>query len=820
VRIKEEDMIMAIAETGEALKKITGISERVKKLRDQCINSEPAICSERALILTEVYRQNEDKQINIKRALAVAGVLDRMSIYILDGELIVGNHSGILRAAPVFPEFDVNYIEAELNEFEKRTGDRFLISEENKKSLSSIIPYWKGRTVKDRILSMLSEEIIKGGHGQVGAFDDEWALENGDGHLAIDYPKLLRLGFKGLLEEINEKITSLDRNDPEHILKENFYRSLIIIYEAAVRFANRFAVLAEDMAKNVSDPRRRDELLEIAGICGRVPEYPAETFREAVQVVWFGQLIIQLETNGHSVSIGRFDQFAYPFLKKDIDEGRLNEEEALEILQCFWVKLASITKLRSWSQTRLNAGHPMFQNLTIGGQKTDGEDAVNRLTFLLLDCHDTMRLSQPTLTARVHKNSPHQFLRRCVEVLSRGGGMPAFFNDDIIIPSLLLRGVTKEDAYNYCMVGCVEQSVAGKWGGRYGASNLSLTKCLELALNGGKDPRTGIHLHGNGRCLKDYKSFDEIMDAFKSQLSYYLDLYTKKDNIQDYVWEEMLPTPFVSGLVDDCIARGKEIKKGGAVYDFSGGQTGNIANVANSLTAIKKLVFEEGLITREALQGALDSNFEGPGGEEIRQLLINRAPKYGNDDDYVDSIAREAFSHYMTELAAHKNTRYGRGPIGGTFHPSTASVAYNVPAGAIIGATPDGRKKGEALADVESPARGTEMNGPTAVVKSVSKLEHIMESGGSILNLKFNPAMFNGPKQLDNLVALIRAYFELSGMEIQILIVSAEKLKAAQKQPEKYRDLLVRVAGYSTYFVALDPEIQNDIIARTEHQNL
>ena len=811
---------MAIAETGETLKKVLRISDRVNKLREQCINSEPAICSERALILTEAYMQNEDKQVNIKRALAVARVLDKMSIYILDGELIVGNHSGSLRAAPVFPEFDVNYIEAELNEFEKRTGDRFLISDENKKSLSGIIPYWKGRTVKDRILSMLSEEIIKGGQGQVGGFDDEWALENGDGHLAIDYPKLLRTGFKRLIREVNEKVDSLDRNDPEHILKKNFYRSLIIIYEAAARFANRFAALAEDMAKNASDPQRKNELLEIAEICRKVPDNPAENFQEAVQVVWFGQLIIQLETNGHSVSIGRFDQFIFPFFKKDIDEGRLSEEEALEILQCFWIKLASITKLRSWSQTRLNAGHPMFQNLTIGGQKTDGDDAINKLTYMLLDCHDTMRLSQPTLTARVHKNAPHQYLKRCVEVISRGGGMPAFFNDDIIIPSLLLRGVSKEDAYNYCMIGCVEQSVAGKWGGRYGASNFNLTKCLELALNGGKDPRTGILLHGNGRRLKDFNNFNEIMDAYKDQVSYYIDLYTTKDNIQDYVWEEMLPTPFVSGLVDDCIERGKEIKKGGAVYDFSGGQTGNIANVANSFAAVKKLVFEEGLITKEALQNALDTNFEEPGGEEIRQLLINRAPKYGNDDDYVDSIAREAFSHYMTELAKHKNTRYGRGPIGCTFHPSTASVAYNVPAGTIIGGTPDGRKKGEALADVESPARGTEMNGPTAVIKSVSKLEHIMESGGSILNLKFNPSMFNDPKQLDNLIALIRAYFELSGMEIQILIVSAEKLKSAQKQPEKYKDLLVRVAGYSTYFVALDPQIQNDIIARTEHQDL
>ena len=636
--------------------------------------------------------------------------------------------------------------------------------------------------------------------------------------MAVDYPELLKYGFRGIINQISEKLSALYIDNPELLESFYFYQSLIIVYEAAIRFANRFAGLAEDIAENTADPQRKKELLEIAEICRNVPENPAQTFREAVQALWFVQLIIQLETNGHSVSIGRFDQFMYPYYIRDIKEKRMTEEQALEILQCCWVKLNSITKLRSWSQTRLNAGFPMFQNMTIGGQRTNGEDAVNEMTYLLLDCHDSMRLSQPTLTARVHKNSPYAYLRRCVEVLSKGGGMPAFFNDEIIIPSLLLRGVQKEDAFNYCMVGCVEPSVAGKWGGRYGASLFNLTKCLELALNGGKDPRTGIMLHGNGKTLKEFSRYREIFDAFKDQLSHYIKLYTIMDNIQDLVWETMLPTPFVSGLVSDCIERGKEIKKGGAVYDFSGGQAGNIANVANSPAAIKKLVFEEKVIGKEELHEALETNFECQRGEEIRQILITRAPKYGNDDDYVDSIAKEAFTHYLKEVGKHRNTRHGRGPIGGTFHPSTASIAYNIPAGAITGSTPDGRKAGEPLADVESPFRGTELNGPTAVVKSASKLEHILESGGSILNLKFNPSIFNNSKQLDNLIALITGFFELKGMEVQILIIPAEKLKAAQKSPEKYKDLLVRVAGYSTFFVALDPEVQNDIIARTEHQ--
>jgi formate C-acetyltransferase len=572
------------------------------------------------------------------------------------------------------------------------------------------------------------------------------------------------------------------------------------------------------MSSAAEESARKEELLEISRICRHVPANPARSFREAVQSIWLVQLIIQIETNGHSISIGRFDQFMYPYFVEDLESGRATRQEIFEILNCFWIKLASITKLRSHGPTKYTAGFPMFQNLTIGGQSPEGDDVTNELSFMVLDCHDRIRLSQPTLTVRVHKSTRREFLRRCAEVLAGGGGMPSFFNDEIIIPSLLLRGVTKEDAYNYCLVGCVEPSVAGKWGGRQGAAQFHLTKCLEMALNGGKDPRTGIKLHGNGKTLLDFKNIDELKQAFKDQVSYYIRLYAIKDNIQDLAWEEMIPTPFVSGLVDDCIERGKELKKGGAVYDLSAGQTGNIANVANAIAAIQKLVFEEKKISKEELWRALQTNFESDHGEEIRQFLINHAPKYGNDEEYVDSIAKEAFSHYLNEVGKYKNTRYGKGPIGCTYHPSTASVSYNIPAGALTGATPDGRKAGEPLADVESPFHGTELKGPTAVIKSVSKLEHILESGGSILNLKFNPSIFQDGNSLDNLVALIRTYFELTGMEVQIDIVSSKKLREAQKSPQKYADLLVRVAGYSAYFVGLDPEVQNDIIARTEYR--
>ena len=620
------------------------LSERIKSLRAMTVEAEPELCSERATIITRAYQENEDKLINIKRALGLAKVLDEMSIYILDGELIVGNHSSKLKAAPVFPEFATDYIEKELPQIPKRDGDRFTVSDSTRQALEAIFPYWRGRTVKDRVLSMLTDELIKGGQGYVSAFDNEWTLENGDGHIAVDYPKLLKIGLSGIIEQVRAKMSELDLAEPESFSPYYFYQSLLIVYEAALRFANRFADLAKEMSAAAGEPSLKEELLEIARICRQVPANPARSFREAVQSIWFVQLVIQIETNGHSVSIGRFDQFMYPYFIGDLESGRTTKEQLFEILNCFWIKLASITKLRSHGPTKYTAGFPMFQNLTIGGQNVNGDDVTNELSYMILDCHDKVRLSQPTLTVRVHKSAPNIFIRRCVEVLAGGGGMPSFFNDEIIIPSLLLRGVTKEDAYNYCLVGCVEPSVAGKWGGRQGAAQFHLTKCLEMAMNGGKDPRTGIKLHGNGKTLLDFETIEELKQAFKDQVSYYIRLYAIKDNIQDLGWEEMIPTPFVSGLVDDCIERGRELKKGGAVYDLSAGQTGNIANVANSIAAIQKLVFEEKRISKEQLWQALQSNFESDHGEQIRQLLINHAPKYGNDDDYVDLIARDVYS--------------------------------------------------------------------------------------------------------------------------------------------------------------------------------
>ena len=733
---------------------IMALSERVEKAAQFFYSSQVEICTERAEIITDVYKKNEHLPNQIKRAVALDDILSKMSIYIKDHELIVANQSSKPRSAPVFPEFTVEYIEDELEQFEKRPGDVFKVSSETKKKLKEIISYWKGKTVRDRNLAMLPEETMTAGEDEtmrsaklgekgIGAIDSNWVLENGDGHLSVNYFKLINLGLRHNIDFCKKKLDELEVwQDPEYIKKRLFWQSVIIVNEAVIKFANRFADLAETMSKKENKKSRSNELDKIAEICRHVPENPPRSFHEGLQFVWFIQLTLQLETNGHSISIGRLDQYLHPLYEKDINNGDLTREGALELFELFKVKINEITKLRSWGCTEFMRGFPTFQNMTIGGQTSDRKDAANELSFIILDATEDLRMVQPSLTASISTVTSDKFLERCAEVVSTGGGLPAFFNNEAVIPSMVYRGVKEEDALDYCMVGCVEPSVPGKWGGRYGACFFNMVKVFELALYNGTDPRTGFTLCEGIGDLSTFKSFEELFEAFTIQVEYYTRQQVIKDNVQDYAWEELIPTPLISSMVDDCLERGKELKQGGAIYDFSGGQTGGIANVANSMAAIKKLVFEEKVLTGKEIFDAMRSNFEGPGGREIQQMLINKAPKYGNDIDYVDSIAKEAFSVFLKGVDKYKNTRWGRGPIGCTWHPSTASVSANVPMGGVIGATPDGRKAGQPLADVESASHGTDKNGPTAIVRSASKIEHKYMSGGSLLNIRISESSF------------------------------------------------------------------------------
>lgn len=671
--------------------------ERTKRLRQRCVEAIPEVCVDRARLITEAYQEHSAQPVTVKRAFALEKILNEMSIYIQDGELIAGNHSSKLRAAPVYPEFDVEFILDEIDDFPTRPGDPFIVGENVKGELLEICRLWKGNTVRERTLSMLPADTQKAGEDGVAAYDSAWTLFNGDGHIAPDYPKVLRIGIKGILSEIENKLDVLDLGDPEDLNKYYFLKAVKICNLAMVNFAKRFSRRASELARTEGDGSRKEELLRIAAVCGKVPENPSESFYEALQSLWLVHLAVQIETNGHSVSLGRFDQYMYPYYTRDIEAGILTREQALEMMQCFWIKLSELTKIRPTGDANLFPGYPMFQDLTVGGQTPDGMDATNDLTYLALCAQATVRLVQPNLTARVHKKSPQEYLLSCARVIRLGMGFPSLFCDEIIIQSMLHRGVSMEDAYNYCLVGCVEPSVQGKWGGRYGAGLTNLSKILEVALHGGKDPRTGLCLCPDERDLSSFEYFDQVMEAYRKQIQFYTRHRIVRDNIQDLAWLSLSPTPFLDSLVEDCIGRGRGQKEGGAIYDYTGGETGNIANVANSLAVIKKLVFEEHRLTGKKLLKAIDSNYEGSDGERVRQMVVNKAPKYGNDDDYVDMLAKEAFRIYMVEPPKYRNTRHKKGPIGCRFHPSTASISANVPFGLVTGATPDGRMRGNHL---------------------------------------------------------------------------------------------------------------------------
>ncbi len=795
------------------------LNSRMTKLREECVNTDPAICVERARLITEAYKKYPEMPIQEKRALALKHILSNMSIYIRDGELLAGNHSSALRAAPMAVEYDIDFIREEIDTFPTRSGDRFEITEENKKELLEICDYWQGKTLRERVLQMIPDETRIAGEDGVGGFDSAWTLYNGDGHISPDYPKVLRLGFNGIIAEIDERSARLDLSNPEDLEKLYFLKAVRITSEAVIEFAQRFSDLAAELACKAGDYARKAELLEISRMCAKVPAEPAETFYEALQSLWLAHLATQIDNNGHSVSFGRFDQYMYSYYKADTESGRMDVEQAIELLQSFWLKLNEMVKLRPKGDANLFPGYPMFQNLTIGGQTRDGKDAVNDLTYLCLVAQGTVKLSQPNLTARVHINTPDKYLMECGKLIRMGMGFPSLFCDEVVILSMMNRGVAIEDAYDYCLVGCVEPSVQGKWGGRYGAANINLTKILELALYGGEDPVTGLVSNPSEKNLSNFKNIEEVKDAWKRQIDFYVRQRVIRDNIQDTVWKEMAPVPLIDSLVEGCIERGKGIKDGGAIYDFTGGQTGNIANVANSLVAIKQLVFEQKKFTGKELLDALRSNYEGVQGEKIREMILNVPPKFGNDDDEVDGFAKELFTYYMQQEPKYKNTRYGKGPIGGVFVPSTASISANVPFGLQVGATPDGRKAFEPVADVLSPYHGTDTNGPTATIKSVAKLDNYLLSGGAIFNVKFTPSLLENDEGLRKMVSLIRSYFRLGGMQIQFNVVSRALLIDAQQEPEKHKDLIVRVAGYSAYFVVQDPLVQNDIIARTEHKS-
>lgn len=792
------------------------LTERMKEFREEVLDEKPYIDAQRAILATLAYKENLNQPRVMVRAKMLEKVLDNMSIYIEDKSLLAGNQATKNRNAPIFPEYTMEFVMNELDQFEKRDGDVFYITEKTKEQLREIAPFWQNNNLRARGEALLPEEVRV--FMETGVFGMEGKLNAGDAHLAVNYERILKDGLKGYEKRVKEYKASLDLTDPKSIDKYCFYNAVLIVLEAVRNFANRYSVLAKDLAEKELNQERKIELLEISRICSKVPYEPAETFREAVQSVWFIQLILQIESNGHSLSYGRFDQYRYPYYNRDIKNGTIKESEALELLTCLWIKTLTINKVRSQAHTLSSAGSPMYQNVTIAGQTIDKKDAVNDLSFLVLKSVAQTRLTQPNLTVRYHKNINKHFLDECVEVMRLGFGMPALNNDEIIIPSFMDWQVKEEDAYNYSAIGCVETAVPGKWGYRCtGMSYINFPRMLLCTMN------NGVDLTSNKRFTKGYgyftemESYEELLKAWDKTIREITRYSVIVENVIDKASERDVPDILCSALTDDCIARGKTIKEGGAVYDFISGLQVGIANMADCLAAIKKLVYEEKKITRQELWNAILDDFSSPENKKIQEMLIREAPKYGNDDDYVDQLIVEAYDSYIEEIEKYPNTRYNRGPIGGIRYAGTSSISANVGQGMSTMATPDGRNAFEPLAEGCSPAHNSDKNGPTAVFKSVSKLRTNKITGGVLLNQKMTPQMLSTEENRQKLELLIKTFFNrLHGYHVQYNIVSKETLIDAQKHPEKHKDLIVRVAGYSAFFNVLSKKTQDDIIGRTE----
>lgn len=791
------------------------LTKRMNHFREQVLDKKPYICAERALLATEAYKAHQNQPPVMKRALMLKNILEKMSIYIEDDTLIVGNQASSNRDAPIFPEYTLEFVMNELDLFEKRDGDVFYITEKTKEDLRSIAPFWENNNLRAKGGALLPDEVSV--FMETGFFGMEGKLNSGDAHLAVDYKQVLEIGLKGYEEKVVKLKDNLDLCIPENIDKYQFYKAVLIVIEAVKTYANRYSILAKELSKKAHG-QRKEELLEISRICAKVPYEPAETFQEAVQSTWFIQLILQIESNGHSLSYGRFDQYIYPYYQHDIENHLITDEEVVELLDNLWIKTLTINKVRSQAHTFSSAGSPMYQNVTIGGQTPDKKDATNQLSYLILKSVAQTRLPQPNLTVRYHRNMPKSFLDEAIEVMKLGTGMPAFNSDEVIIPSFIEKGVKEEDAYNYSAIGCVETAVPGKWGYRCtGMSYMNFPRILLITMNDGIDPTSGKRFVEGCGHFKDMKSFDELMRAIDHVMRELTRMSVIVENAIDLALERDVPDVLCSALTEDCIGRGKTIKEGGAVYDFISGLQVGIANMADSLAAIKKLVYEEKKITTEQLWNALEDDFTSEENQKIQYMLINDAPKYGNDDDYVDNLVVEVYNSYIDEMKKYPNTRYGRGPIGGIRYAGTSSISANVGQGYGTMATPDGRKAHTPLAEGCSPAHSCDKKGPTAVFKSVSKLPTHEITGGVLLNQKVTPQMLSKEENKEKLEMLIKTFFNrLDGYHVQYNVVSKETLIDAQKHPEKHKDLIVRVAGYSAFFNVLSKATQDDIIGRTE----
>jgi pyruvate formate-lyase/glycerol dehydratase family glycyl radical enzyme len=705
----------------------------------------------------------------------------------------------------------------------QRKLDRFQISPETKDALKEVISFWKGKTHQDMVLEKTKYCIPKEIRGayDFGSYSLNQVICNashtstGDGHIIVNYEKILRTGLSGVLAEAEEELEKIDFRDPGHVEKKLFLEAAIIACNAVIAFSKRYSSEARKVAGEAK-PERQSELIKIAEICDNVPARPAKTFWEAVQSYWFIHSCLQIESNGHSISFGRFDQILFPYYEKGLIDGSISRNEALELIECLYIKACELNKVREWVYTEYMSGYPMFQTLTSGGKRQNGEDGTNDISYLALEATRNLKMEQPTTILRVHNGTPDEFLLEAAKTLvEHGGGLPGFFNDEVAVPLLLnlKQGITLEEARDWAFMGCAEPVIPGKFNTvTGGVCHVNMLKVLEIALNDGLNPVTGIRLHPGKGDLSGFASYEDLVEAYRQQLSYYVQFLPFFDSITCSTYAELTPTPFLSSLIDGRIAFGRDISRGGGEknYNVLLLEAHGSANVGNALAAVKKLVFEEKKINAKDLERALACNFRGY--ERMRQQLIKQAPKYGNDDPYVDTIVRDVVNFLVKEMTKHK------APRGGCYGVTTQGLTTNLPNGRAVGATPDGRLAGEAVADNNSPSPGTDTKGPTASMISVSRLDHMLISQGTIYNMKFHPITLKGIEKMRKFVSMIRAYFDMKGFQVQFNVISKEMLKAAQENPLEYANLIVKVAGYSARFSSLDRELQDQIIERSTHQ--
>lgn len=768
----------------------------------------PYMTLERAKLITAFYKSDVAQKVSapVQRALAFRYLLERKVICINKGELIVGERGPAPKATPTYPEITAHSLK-DLRILDTREKTSFSVDGEAKVFYKEeIIPFWRGKSIRDRIFNEVSEEW-KDAY-EAGIFT-EFMEQRAPGHTVLD-DKIYKKGFLDFKEDIKKSLESLDfLHDPEAYKKREELKAMDICADALIHYAKRHADKAKKLAQQEKDPKRRKELERIVKICMHVPAHAPRDFWEALQYYWFVHLGVIIEYNTwDSFNPGRLDQHLYPFYTKGLQNRTLTREKARELLQAFWIKFNNQPAPPKVGVTAKESGtYTDFALINTGGVQQDGSDAVNELSFLIMDVVEEMRILQPSSMVQISKKNPDRFLKRALEIVKTGFGQPSVFNTDAIVQELVRQGKSVEDAREGGASGCVEAGAFGKE--NYNLTGyFNLTKVLEITLNNGVDPKTGNGIGLQTGKPEKFATFEDLFEAFKKQLKYFVDIKVKGNNIIERLYAEYLPSPFLSILISDCIANGKDYHDGGARYNTSYIQGVGLGTMTDILTSIKYNVYDTKRVSMHRLLEALKDNFKGH--ESLRQRFMNKTPKYGNDDDYADKIMRSIFEAYFEAVDGRPNTKGGNYRI--NLLPTTVHVYF----GHVVGATADGRKAGEPLSEGVSPVQGADRHGPTAVMKSVAKMDHV-RTGGTLLNQKFTPHLLADEKGIDKLAHLVRSYFKMDGHHVQFNVVSAETLREAQKHPERYRDLIVRVAGYSDYFVDLSVELQNEIIRRTEH---